>query len=268
MVERVPFSAGSPEPLCISNKTVLLYLRNRTRVMVSNGACGILREDRVVLLSNYALFVGEYSRSVEVLSFVCSARVSCRTARGFRPSFFGFVLRRPIRQRARRDVSAVVTCVRVLSALRGSIRGRFEPLVTAGLLEYVVLGVCSGLGEGNGLSSNAFRAHGRRVCSGFVSLVVRGTGERERISCCTSGLYVSTHRLDDVAGSIANRAPGRAVSRFLVARVGLVLAFSRVDVRRVTSCLRFPSRSCFKEFFGQFAKVSPRSCHGGRVAVW
>ncbi len=103
-------------------------------------------------------------------------------------------------------------------------------------------------------------SHSERLFHGFVRLLDRGCGQRRRIRFCTGRLYVSSGCLARVAHHAVKRAPGRVVSDHLLLRTVGLLRGGGSDVRSVDEGLNFPSRSCFKHFFGQVGRVSPRRC--------
>lgn len=96
-------------------------------------------------------------------------------------------------------------------------------------------------------------------CCGLISRRFQAGG---RMRSCTSLLRGSPGALSGVFSSYGLPSPLQIVRRQIRTRTGQLLLCDGGDSGRVTSVLKFRSRSSFDHFFGGVAKRDPMRCQG------
>lgn len=217
---------------------------------------------RIILLPKAMVDLSKGDGSFGLSFFTSCNRVFQRTYLQLSPPFFRCLGRGPYCALPRSTAENVGKLVSTASTVCVSCRGHFHGRVTHGRLRDFLLSVCSGACHcfaGDRVRNDGHRS---RVFNGFVTVMRRRYYSRHSMAFCTGGLYVSAGCLAKVYQGMAKGSTGGVVSSFTVLRVGMLLRSSGLGVRRVTSGLKFPSRSCLNECFGQRRKVSPTRCQG------
>lgn len=259
VIKELEFVENKQRPVKMPGGAILLC-ENGDAEIVIDGKCHILRKRcEAILFDGSTLFIKRCNDNFKIRIFIYSKEIAYQAMHKFEPSFFTFIMSKPVYQHTEESYMTIEAYLRILYDLQTDVHNYFSSLIATNLLRCIMLNIYDKLKRKGNLALSTTRTRKENIYSNFISLLTENVKKHRDVAFYADKLCISSRYLSSITKEIADETPKQSIDFFLITEIKLMLTFSDMSIQQIADYLRFPDQSYLGRYFKRFTGLSPQT---------
>lgn len=218
------------------------------------------RNTLLLLLPNSVLMLNRPSPDFRMRFCAFSRELFGEAGYRLDPSFFRFLMEKPISHLDERSAGGVATWLQMAVYTYLDRENIFRNTIIKNRLQNVLLEIYDKqqrFGDINESTETGFTGRQVDLFRRFVALVHENCSSEREVKFYADSLCISTRYLSSIVRCIAGTSPKEIIGRSVMLEIRMLLQSTDLSVQEIAYRLHFPDQSYLGRFFKKYAKVSP-----------